>query len=196
MRWAAILAVLVASAGPALAAGEGGGGGIGDLLYPALNFVILIAVLVYFGRKPIRAFFAERRAQIQDDLKRAAELRAEAEARYAKWQRRLVDLDAELEGIRVAVRERAEAERERILEEATASADRIRNDARAAVEQELRRARVKLREEASELAIEIAGERLREQVSAGDRDRLFDEFVERIEGAPTGDDASGGSGRS
>jgi F-type H+-transporting ATPase subunit b len=195
MRGAAILALLVASAGPALAAGEGEGG-IGDLFYPALNLAILIAVLVYFGRKPIRAFFAERRAQIQDDLKRASELRAEAEARYAKWQRRLVDLDAELEGIRVAVRERAEAERERILEEATAAADRIRNDALAAVEQELRRARRKLREEASELAIEIAGERLREQVSAGDRDRLFDEFIERIEGAPTGDDASGGSGRS
>jgi F-type H+-transporting ATPase subunit b len=195
MRCAAILAVLVASAGPALAAGESEGG-VADLLYPAINFAILIAVLVYFGRKPIRAFFAERRAQIQDDLKRASELRAEAEARYAKWQRRLVDLDAELEGIRVAVRERAEAERERILEEATASANRIRNEAQAAVEQELRRARVKLREEASALAIEIAGERLQEQVTAGDRDRLFDEFVERIEGAPTGDDASGGSGRS
>jgi F-type H+-transporting ATPase subunit b len=185
-------AAVVAAAGPALASGEGEGG-VGDLFFPALNFAILIAVLVYFARKPIRAFFAERRAQIQDDLKRAAALQAEAEARYAKWQRRLADLDTELEGIRAAVRERAETEREHMLADATASAERIRNEARAAVEQELRHARAQLREEASELAIELAGERLKGQVTAADRDRLFDEFIERVEGTPAGDDGSGRS---
>ena len=196
-RCAAILAAVVGVAGPALASDEGkAAGGLWDLLYPTVNFAILLAVLIYFGRKPIATFFADRRAQIQDELKRAAELRAEAEARYAKWQRRLVDLDTELEGIRSAVRERAEAERERLLADAAASAERIRADAQAAVEQELRRARAQLRDEASELAIELAGERLREQVSAADHDRIFDEFIERIDGAPAGGDAPHGSGRS
>ena len=57
IRCVAILAALVASAGPALASGEGESG-VADLVFPVLNFVILIAVLVYFARQPVRAFFA------------------------------------------------------------------------------------------------------------------------------------------
>ena len=45
---------------------------------------------------------------------------------------------------------------------------------------ELRRARAGLREEASQLAIELAAGILRETVTAQDRERLIDEFIERV----------------
>jgi len=183
-RWLRIAAPVLLAAAPAWAAGgeEGGGG----LFYPILNFVLLIGVLVYFTRKPIQAFFAERRRAIHEDLERAAELQRQAEERYAKWQRRLVDLERELEGIRRTGRERAEAEREHILADARANATRIEQTARLAVEQELRRAREQLRDEASELAVELAAGLLRDQVTEADRDRLLDEFIARVEQAPTG----------
>lgn len=193
IRFSALLTVALAAAGPALAAGGGEHDVMSNLVHPALNLLLLLAVIIYFARKPIKAFFGDRRIQIQDELRRAAELKAEAEARYTDWQRRLTDLDAELETIRATARERAEAERERIVADAEAAAERIRSDAHAAVDQELRRARERLREEASELAIEIAAERLEEQLTDDDRSRLLDEFVQRIEqtSEPTG---SGGDG--
>ncbi len=193
IRFSALLTVALAAAGPALAAGGAEHDIMRDLVHPALNLLLLLAVIIYFARKPIRAFFGDRRIQIQDELRRAAELKAEAEVRYTDWQRRLTDLDAELETIRATARERAEAERERIVADAEAAAERIRSDAHAAVDQELRRARERLREEASELAIEIAAERLEEQLTDDDRSRLLDEFVQRIErtSEPTG---SGGDG--
>lgn len=170
---------------PARAAAEAGEHDVVvELVYPALNLAILLAVLFYFGRKPIRSFFAERRGQIREELDRAAAMKAESEARYAQWQRRLMDLETELESIREAARERTESERERILSEAEAAAERVRADARAAVEQELRRAREELRREASDLAIELAGQRLREQITDADHDRLLDEFVAHIEHSP------------
>ena len=122
--------------------------------------------------------------RIQDELKAAADLRAEAEARYAKWQRRLIDLESELAEIRETARERAAAEREHILADAAAGAERIRRDALAAVDQELRRARAQLRQEAADLAVELASETLRRQVTGADQDRLLDEFVATIERAP------------
>ena len=193
IRFSALLIVALAASGPALAASGGEHDIMRDLVHPALNLLLLLAVIIYFARKPIKAFFGDRRIQIQDELRRAAELKAEAEARYADWQRRLTDLDAELETIRATARERAEAEREHIVADAEAAAERIRSDAHAAVDQELRRARERLREEASELAIEIAAERLEEQLTDDDRSRLLDEFVQRIErtSEPTG---SGGDG--
>jgi F-type H+-transporting ATPase subunit b len=155
-----------------------------DLLYALFDFALLIGVLVYFARKPLVTFFRDRRLNIQDELKTAADLRTEAEARYAKWQRRLMDLDAELAGIRAQARERAEAERERILAEANATAERIRRDAHAAVDQELRRARARLRQEAADLAVELAAESLHRQVTDADHDRLLDEFVQTVERPP------------
>jgi F-type H+-transporting ATPase subunit b len=108
-------------------------------------------------------------------------MRRRAEERYSKWQRRLVDLEAELESIRDTARERAEREREQIVGDARAAAERIKHDARSAVEQELRRAREQLRDEASQLAVELAAEVLRDQVTTQDRERLLDEFIQRIE---------------
>jgi F-type H+-transporting ATPase subunit b len=177
------------AAAPSLAAGGGDEAG-GGLLFPILNFVLLIAVLVYFARKPALAFFGERRDRIQGDLRSAAELKKQAEERYAKWQRRLADLETELASIRETSRERATTEREHILADARASAERIRRDASTAIEQELRRARARLREEASDLAVELAAGILREQVTEADRDRLLDEFVARVESSATDGDGA------
>jgi F-type H+-transporting ATPase subunit b len=177
------VAVLACVAAPALAAGEAhdaeaSGAGF---IWHVVNFLLLVGVLVALVRKPARKFFAERRAQIHEDLNGAASLLKRAESRYAEWQRKLVDLDAELERIRAAARERAAAERERILSEARDAAERIQLEARASVDQELRRARGRLREEAADLAAKIATDLLREQVTDRDRERLTDEFIARVD---------------
>jgi F-type H+-transporting ATPase subunit b len=165
------------------------------LLFAALNLLLLLGVLVYFVRKPLSEFLDGRRQRIQSELKAAAELRAEAEARYSKWQRRLMELEGELEGIRAGARERAAAERARILADAAASAERIRADARGAVDQELRRARAQLRQEAASLAVELAAQTLERQVSDADQDRLLEEFVRTIETAPASDAVRSGPAR-
>src|SRR5262245_3212961 len=177
----------MAAAAPA-AASSGGehGGGPGDLLWTALNLAILLAALVYFGRRPVRDFFASRQGRIRGDLDAAARGLAEAEARHAEWQRKLMALDAETARIREQARARADAEREHILADASAAAERIRSDARTAVDQELRRARQDLRREAAALAIELAAETLRSRVTDADRSRLVDEFIETIERSGAG----------
>jgi F-type H+-transporting ATPase subunit b len=155
-----------------------------SFIWPAVNLVILLAVLVYFARKPLQAYFEKRRSDIAGELQSSADELATAESTYAKWQRRMIDLEGELDEIRATSRQRAEAERERIIQDARATAERIRNDATAAVELELRRAREILREEATQLAIELAGERLSREVTEADRDRLIDEFIGLIASTP------------
>ncbi|TFG93030.1 MAG: hypothetical protein E4H11_08730 [Myxococcales bacterium] len=179
----ALLLVLV----PVLpAAASEGGGGLGDLVWPVSNLVILIVALVYFGRRPIRDFLSARQDRIRDDLDAAASALAQAEARHSEWQRKLTQLDTEMARIREQARERAEAERKHILADASAAAERIRRDARSAADQELRRAREELRREAAELALELAAETLRARVNDSDRSRLVDDFIETIERSDRG----------
>jgi F-type H+-transporting ATPase subunit b len=177
----ALFAPLVLSVPAALAADEPHGGGGSEMMWQAINLAIVLGVLFYFGRKPVVSFFADRRGQIKTDLESAANLLSEAEARNAAIQRRLVDLDSQLEDIRETTRRRAEEESERILAEARVAADRIQTDAAAAAEQELLRAGRLLRAEAAELALELAGSILSEHVTDSDRDRLLDEFITRVE---------------
>ena len=82
------------------------------------------------------------------------------------------------------MRAQAENERDRLLADARAAAERIRRDAQLAVEQEARSAREALRNEAAEMAVRLAGDLLKRQVTDADRSRLVDEFVERVESSP------------
>jgi F-type H+-transporting ATPase subunit b len=168
---------------PAYAADQAADG-LQSYVWPALNLAILLAILVYFARKPLQAFFDKRRSDIAGELQSSADELATAESTYAKWQRRMIDLEGELDEIRATSRQRAEAERERIIDDARATAERIQRDATSAIELELRRAREILREEATQLAIELAGERLSREVTEADRDRLIDEFIGRIASTP------------
>ena len=104
-----------------------------------------------------------------------------AEARQAEISARLRDLEAQLEEIAELSKQRAEEESERILAKARAAAERIQSDALEATAQELLRAQRELRAEAAGLAVELAGEILKEQVGDADRQRLLDEFITRVE---------------
>lgn len=175
-------ALLLLLSVPALAAG--GGEEEASLFWPAVNFLLLVTVLFVLLRKPARAFFSERRNDIAGELESAATLKKTAEERHSQWQRRLVNLERELEEIRTTARERAETEREHILADARASAERIQRDATAAIDQEVRRAKDGLRREASDLAVELAAGLLQDRVTDDDRERLLDEFITRVESSP------------
>jgi F-type H+-transporting ATPase subunit b len=180
-RWIALAAALLVPAVAAASGGEGEGHGGGSPYWHAFNLIVLIAVLVYVGRKPIQEFFAGRRREIEANLQRSAALLSDAEARLGEWNQRMQRLDAEIDEIKLRSKERAETERQRILADATTAAERIRRDAGAAIDHETRRAREELRKEAAQLALDLAGDLLRQRMNDQDRARLVDEFIQKVE---------------
>jgi F-type H+-transporting ATPase subunit b len=189
VRWLhlslSVAAIAFVLAAPAAAAGaeheEHHGPSTRETILQAINLLILLAVLIYAARKPIQAYFATRREQIRKQLDGASDFLKQAEGRFAEWQRKLAQLDSELEQIRATARRRAQEERDQILADARAAAERIRQDAQTAIGQELRRAQDSLRREAGDLAVEFAARILSEQIRAEDRDRLVDEFISGVE---------------
>jgi F-type H+-transporting ATPase subunit b len=178
-----LLALAPAVARAAEEAGHGGGHE-SDLVWHLVNLALIVGVIVYFARNPIRAFMAERRSSIEKNIETAKHELESAEARLAECNARVASLDREIEEIKSSVRAQAEGERDRLLADAQAAADRIRRDAALAVDQEGRRTRAALREEAAELAVRLAGDLLKRQVGAADRARLVDEFVASVESSP------------
>ena len=179
--WLALLPGLL----PAAAHAAVGEAGPGRFAWEILNLLLLLAVLFFVARKPVVAYFGERRRAVAKDMASAERLLGDAEARLAEWSARADRLAEEVVQIKSSARRAAEQERETILAEARATAERLRRSAGADVERELLLAKAELRREAAELAVEIAGSVLREKLADADRARLFDEFVSRVEAEET-----------
>jgi F-type H+-transporting ATPase subunit b len=169
---------------PAAARAAGGEEAHESHLFEWINLILLVGVLFFLARRPVATFLADRRSGIERDLETADRLLRDAEGRLAEWNARAARLESEIGDIKRIAHEAADQEGARIVADARAAAERIRRDAASAVEREGARARTRLREETAELAVAAAESILKEQVQPADGDRLFDEFLTRIESAP------------
>lgn len=175
-------------AGVALAVGGGGEGGghegslFTEYLWKVLNFGILVAVLVKFMGKPMKAFLRQRTELIEKTLSEARQARELAEKALRDVQERLKNKDRELEELLAQARRSGEAEREALMEEAGRLAEKMVEQAKANIEFELKRAKASIKEEAVVLAIELAEKKIKEKLGPEEQRRLLEESVHKLEG--------------
>jgi len=73
---------------------------IKDLIYPTINFVILVAFLVWKLKKPMNDMFNKKSDDVKSLMNSAAEKNKDAEVRLKMLQAKISGLDKELEKIR------------------------------------------------------------------------------------------------
>ncbi len=152
------------------------------LLWRVINTVALLAILVYFLKKPLVNFFSERKVQIQTDLEEAREQRDQAERMIADYKQKLAGMEQELEKMRSELTKAADAESTRVVANAERMSASMVEAAKVAAEQEVRKAKVELKNEAVALAIELAESLVREKINEDDRKRLVEEYFVKVGG--------------
>ncbi len=150
---------------------------VGDLLWPALNFAIFVAVLVRFLRPAAVEYFRARAARLREALQAGARAGAEAEALRATLARDVENLPALRAQLRADLRATAEREREALLALGRTAAERMRSDARLLAEHEFAAARAALRAEVIEEAVRQATALIRQAIRPEDQERFVREFV-------------------
>jgi F0F1-type ATP synthase membrane subunit b/b' len=151
--------------------------GIGDLLWPAANFILFAGALVYFLRAPAREFFRARSVRLREALEAGARARAEAAALRAEIARDVENLPALRERLRADVRAVAQREQDALLALGRESAQRLREDARLVAAQEVDAARQSLQSEVIDEAVRQAVALVRGALQPADQERLVREFV-------------------
>ncbi|MCK6529609.1 ATP synthase F0 subunit B [Myxococcota bacterium] len=173
------------------AAGHGGGHGLsgeelshrlGEVGIHAVNFALLIGLLVWAGRRPVGDYLRNRAAAVRGELQDSARVRDDARAKYAEYDRRLAAFDQEIKGLVDRVRAECQVEHDQAMVQARAMADGLVQTTRRAVEEEARRAHYELRREAVDLAVRLAEGVLREGVTADDQRRLADTYLSAVGG--------------
>jgi F-type H+-transporting ATPase subunit b len=145
-----------------------------------VNFGLLAGALVYFLRSPFAKYLADRGQQIRSDLVTAAEMKRNAAAQIEDIDRRMKALPAELEALRAQGAQEIAAEEARIRTAAAAERDRLLEQARREIEMQVKVAERELVNHAAELAVGVAGERIRKNITDDDRQRLVDRYVQQL----------------
>ncbi|MDX1581858.1 MAG: F0F1 ATP synthase subunit B [Alphaproteobacteria bacterium] len=167
-------------------AGAAGGGHVDsgvllkDFLFRVLNFSIVVALLVYFLRKPLKKGLSGRREDIEKALAEARQAKEEAEAKFAEYDRKLDQATEEIAEISAAIRREGELEKQKIIDHAKEMAAKIEQDAEKAAELEVAKARAELQREAVQLAVNLAENLLKKNFTKEDDARLIDEYLQKV----------------
>jgi F-type H+-transporting ATPase subunit b len=186
LRSAIAIAILVA---PALAeAAEGGhhpqtlGEMILGMGWPVANFIIFVGVLYYFLNQPLKDYLASRSATIRKDLVEAAQLRATATSQLATIEQKLQALPGELSALRSRGAEEIQAEEQRIAAQAVADRDRLLEQTRREIDLQVRLAKKDILEHAADLSVSLATDRIKQDATPADQDRLVDRYLSQVKG--------------
>jgi F-type H+-transporting ATPase subunit b len=172
-----LLESAVWSAGPEHAE-EGGGH---ENLYHWINFILLAVALVYLGRKPLGAFFAQRSESVRKALEEGRKALEASQAQLKAVEEKLLHLEQEIAAFKASALREMEAERERLRQAAAAEAEKIRDFTRVQMDVALRAAKLELKNYAVLQAIEQAEAMIRQRLDDAGRSRLFGRFLAGLE---------------
>lgn len=180
-----VVAVLLC-AGMALASGGGeghadSGAVMKDFVWRVVNFVILAGIVFWALKKAnLKGSLADRQVQIEKNLREAREARDLAEAKLKEYSEKLSKANQEVDELRAAMLQEAEAEKQRIIAEARAAAEKVAKQAVQSADQEVLKARAELRAEAARLAVELAAGKLSGAVQKADHDRFVQDYLGKV----------------
>jgi F-type H+-transporting ATPase subunit b len=147
------------------------------LLWPTVNFVILAGGLWYLLATPLSNYLKDRHTVIRKELVEAAQVSATAQAQLAELDRKLQALPGEIDALRHRGAEEIVAEEARIAKLAAAERERLLEQTRREIDLQVRLAKRELVEHTADLAVQLAGTRIQQQISPADQERIVDRYL-------------------
>ena len=159
-------------------------------LWQLVNLALFLAALLYFVARPLAAMFRNRQLAVEERLREAKALRAEAARLEAEVHERMARLDQEIVEIRARGLAEGETERATLSEKGDREVERVRREAGEEIGRRLAAAKQELRRTAADLTAGVAREVLAAQINDEDRRRLLEESVARLGENRAGDAGS------
>lgn len=156
---------------------------LNDIVYPWINFIILLSLMIYFIRKPAKEFFLARSQKVAQEIEQAAHEKHDAEAKYLNYDRRLKNIESEMDTLLQSLKKEGELARQKIMDEAQNSSKRIEETTHWIVNQEIRKAKEDLKKKSVEIIAQKAQQLVKENIQASDRGPLLDKAINKLEAA-------------
>ncbi len=177
--------ILIAATVPAFAQESGGAAEEPSLmLWKVLNFLILAGLVGWLIAKHGGPLLASRAKTISEGLAAGTRAKAEADARAAEVQKKLGNLEQEVNALRTSALEERGRETERILRETQAEIVRIQYQANVEIESAGKQARLDVQRAAAALAIQLAEKKVLARMSPDVQSSLLQSFLKDLASGP------------
>ncbi|WP_319418997.1 F0F1 ATP synthase subunit B [Pleurocapsa sp. FMAR1] len=149
-----------------------------------INLILLVGILIYFGKPLLTKILSERRSKIAEQIKAVEQKQKQAEVTLAQEQKKLESAKETAAKIRSEAKTNAQKARETILAQGEKEVERLKEAAGKDLSSEQERAIAQLRERVVALALESAksraGDALRNESEA--QSKLIDSSIAKLGG--------------
>lgn len=153
---------------------------IPTLIWAAVNFILLVAILAKVLWKPVIQMLDDRRKEVESNLSQAEQARAEVQQLREDYNRQLSQSQREAQEMIDKATRAAAGQREEILATARGEAEELLERARTTISQERDQAITELRQEVAMLTVMAAERLLRRSMSDSDHHHLAEEIVAEL----------------
>ncbi|HEP1843903.1 TPA: F0F1 ATP synthase subunit B [Streptococcus suis] len=153
---------------------------LGNFILVTASFAILIILIRVFAWDRITGIFEERANKIANDIDAAEEKLTAASNLVQQREQELVQGRVEGQKIIQDAIERAKLEKKRILEQADVEIQGLKQKAQMEIEAEKREAQENLRIQVAELAVDLAGKIILEDLDQQAHSNLIDRYLDKL----------------
>jgi F-type H+-transporting ATPase subunit b len=179
-----MLSVMIAS----VAFASEGGHGVEEYTFMAdwlprlVNFAIIIGLLVYFLRKPVRDMFRNRTETIAKAIEESKVARERAVAALADMERKMREMEAETRTLIAEAQARGEKDRQALIEEGKKIVKDIDEQIKTGTDIEVQKAKAELAAEAAVLAVDLAEGKIKSTITKQDHERIVKDYIANVGG--------------
>ena len=146
-----------------------------------VNLLILIFVLVYFLKNPVKSFLMDRKGEIAKKIEDSKKEITEAKQTYDLYMEKMSNLENEINELKDTIKKEAEIERQEIIKQAEISSSKMRKDAQETIKSETAKAKHDIQNEVVTLAVKLAEDILKKNIDESDSKRMIEKFVEGVD---------------
>ena len=144
---------------------------------PFVNFAILLAILIFLGRKPLQQMFAKNRLDFEEKRNLAKEAIERSEKQYNEFKSKWDNLSAEVQEIKTKSLESLKKESDELTQNATKMANFIKQEAEKTANVEIDLARKEISKEIMDAVTKKFSEELKSNSSKGIHQNILDNAI-------------------
>jgi F0F1-type ATP synthase membrane subunit b/b' len=153
-----------------------------EVMYQAINLVLFLGIIVYYGRATVKNLFQSRYDNFMKLARETEQTRKNLEFQIADIIRRTNTLEQTSQKSLTEAQRDAEKMYNTRIEDAKQSATRMQNEVASQINDDQKKLIEKLRTEALELSVTAAQQQL-QSASADEKKKVTGQFTQRVEGA-------------
>ena len=148
-----------------------------QVLISLCNLLLLFLILKKFLYQPVRKLLAQRKAQLDEQYRKAEQAQQAAEENRQTYERQLADAHAQAERILQTAAGQADHRAERIVADAREKADGIVREAQTQAALEQKKAQAGIKQEIVDVSAVLAAKLLEREIRPADHRALIDAAI-------------------